>query len=444
MPELADTFVNFPVLTGTYANMILNQYYANGVYSCGAPFLALATSHLYYACRKSGTIKNRWEDMEFFAHAVNSGPCSLGLQDLEQTSGSVVSCAKQFGIALGVPLTEYSREQKRKRGQLERAPLPSLATMLKKRPQLAPCTTWIMTVYHRHLISRDQSITRGKALKHAMAKVFTLLSSVTKCKVNDELVSQWEACRKLQPTELLSVLRTAMMSDDEKLAFDYHSFLLQCRGIMQWVIDTMADAGRAILSEGPLDLAISQLEREDQASSRSIVMDTVDDILWMSALAQDHNIPDAPLVIIGEHIDDVVQQRGPSYHLDDAKNFARTLLRTCRDKNAEERAQSVPQRRADLSNVRATIVGSRLTMTGLETADLRENMAASDTGEYIGEVSEHAADLPAPLGYLPPCVEDCQEDEDAQEGVGVSPVIAQETEDCAGYNGTKRRASDSL
>lgn len=113
--------VDFPVLAGRIGGVIADLKHDDGVSACSGVVI-MAVAHIYTACRGAGMLERKWDDMEFIIE--RHGRKSFGLREVSTGSMTLLSAAKQYGLAMGLQLRQYGRDRS-KPVYAQRVPLPS-------------------------------------------------------------------------------------------------------------------------------------------------------------------------------------------------------------------------------------------------------------------------------------------------------------------------------
>jgi hypothetical protein len=225
--------VYFPVLTGVLLTKLMRKRYLLAMEVCKKNPAVVGTAHLYQACRKSGVLKEKWEDMEFAIGMYGSK--QLGLQDIPSPT-PVHTAAKHFGIAMGVEVSKYvsagRRIARHKSYNFARVKVPAERTpAMEKRSATARIAEPYMQLLVSDIATCESVDAVGgmgapSTFLHRVASSF--LSTAASQKVDKGTREQLVKQGQLTPVQLITTLKGALMASEPAMHFNHEHFFGQC------------------------------------------------------------------------------------------------------------------------------------------------------------------------------------------------------------------------
>lgn len=324
IPYMMQMLSQMPVLCGTSVWQMMKLHYIDALITCQENLAVMCVAHLYRASLEVGLLSTPWEDMEFVIDQV--GPLDLGIPEKRGTSTPVILSARRFGMAFGVQAAEYSNalRQNRNKGPA-RVPLP-----LKKhvvQPEGLPMFRKAHSISAKLQRSRlrDLDLSVWESLDGSLQQMAHSVLADPEINVDTETRKQWEACRRLNATQLLDLLKHQLGSEELAFCFDMHAFSLDCTTIMGDIF-------------GSLQPSIKNLRTERGLSSDFDMVELVDEILWDAVQWPASELAEGTMLgCISRALQEQIDREG-SLYTDSGKQLA-AKMRQGYDKAAFDKAR---------------------------------------------------------------------------------------------------------
>ncbi|KAF7189331.1 hypothetical protein HII31_09309 [Pseudocercospora fuligena] len=273
IPLMAPMITSLPMLAGKYANKVLLAKCHDGVTTALQRNYTMVTAHLYRACRDLGLLPNQWEDMEFVIRHLD--PKNLGLIGTGGGINAITLSARRFGMAFGIPATEYSQERRRLKGGNPRLPLPRNHVIKRSKDSL-PHAAFVNALMKLG-DTEDSTVSTYSGINRALQSMVDDVVQDPSLELDPEIREQWKKCKKLEPTKLLTVLKQQLVREEHQTLFDYHSFFTECLTICSLIRDEYWDSIRSLRAARGLPVDFD-------------IVEMADEILWEAAEAEGRSL----------------------------------------------------------------------------------------------------------------------------------------------------------
>ena len=244
-----------PTYASTFCGMCFESYQYVARLHARHHGLFTICAHLYRAFQVAGISISPWKDMEF---AIENNFDEMSIS----SATSILNCAKDYGIAMGVTQKEY-----RARTKAVKKSESNMASIRLALPRMTEL--------------EEDGVARGKCLSksrlHKLATTAILHNFDESCAETDSVIRMLESLTGIKPetlaegqrtTALLCALTTFSEARQVSLHFDYGGpFLFLCRDILLGIASSNGTA----------------TYDEVQAASPTSLRDFVDDLLWNAA-----------------------------------------------------------------------------------------------------------------------------------------------------------------
>lgn len=270
-----DMMRSLPLLAGMQGHKQLRclQNLGASMLNEGQSLLSLA--HLYRAAKERGIVTKDWADVEMLMSSQR--------EQFVRPGSSMSSMAKQYSIALGLPLNKVHFRS----GCEPTLPSPDVrAEKTKKFREKADLEhggtkSWDMNISLGYYSFSDLQ-THYEGLKEYLAHGGTIK--------NTAIAEQFETTKRLTGGQLLSALADIMVEEEQHLHFGYIGFLMSY-------------------------LALFLEIRKDYHHPSDLMCEVVHDMLWKAASAELRGVSlgKTALVKAGQSIEDFIQQSGDQF-----------------------------------------------------------------------------------------------------------------------------------
>ena len=234
----------FPITPGTMVNSSATRVHSFGIDVCNYYCVVLAVAYLYKFALKAGTIKSRWEDMEFIIGAQSRERPFV----LESDAGTA-SAAGCFGLALGVKLKNYAKGR--------RAQLPTLEYIERNSKKVVDYPLLNGTTSYK--FAGPAVMGKGVASKidTAIRSSKELENVDLKDKPVDDIYQRYKNNGKMTLVQLLLALKKVFTLHETDMKFDWLSFSLTCEKMLQSVVTSASPALTGLQLRQPFNFGVA-------------------------------------------------------------------------------------------------------------------------------------------------------------------------------------------
>lgn len=204
-----------PMLAGHIAWKIRLIVHRNGIEFCNDQLIILAATHLHHATKLLSAPANDWPELDF---AVAQQSSSF----FRQGNGSMLSAARMFSVALGLPLTKATSATRPK--------CPDY-TLIKRKDETLEAASYFNDDATSNLVLGGTT--------SQICKVYDAIRAfAAKPGVEDvDIAGQWTETKRLSPCQVLVVLGEIVLKEEKGIMFNYLDLLRRCFEVVDGLVE---------------------------------------------------------------------------------------------------------------------------------------------------------------------------------------------------------------